>query len=170
MRRGTWLAATRQSAHREPRLSALARFFADGLAAGTLSTAALLWRGRHDARSAAAPLNAVARWFWPRRALRQDGVSARYTGTGTVVHYASSLLWAALYEAVRTRRRRPDALNAVTDAAAVTALAAVVDLKLVPRRLQPGFEERLAPRSLVWVYAGFAAGLALRGMMAARRR
>lgn len=135
----------------------------DSLVAGGLSTAALLWRGRRDDRSAAAPLNAISHWFWPRTALRRDGVSLRHTGTGVLVHFASSLLWGAVYAALRRGRRQPTALNAALDAAAVTAMAATVDLKLVPERLTPGFEHRLSPRSLVLVYATFALGLAWAG-------
>lgn len=135
----------------------------DGLVAGGLSTAALLWRGRRDDRSAAAPLNAVSHWFWPRAALRRDDVTLRHTATGALVHVASSVLWGAVYAALRQRRRRPTPLNAVVDATAVTALAATVDLKLVPDRLTPGFEHRLSKRSLTLVYVAFALGLAWAG-------
>ena len=140
-----------------------------GPLAALASLAVLLWRGRHDSGSAAAPVNAITHWVWPRKALSRDDVSLRYTGTGGVVHLASSMLWSAVYGGVRTRRREPTALNAVTDAAAVTAVAALVDLKLVPERLTPGFEHRLSGRSLFMVYAGFGIGLALAGLAALRR-
>jgi hypothetical protein len=52
---------------------------------------------------------------------------------------------------------------------ALTAAAAVVDLKLAPSRLTPGFERR-SPRSLTCVYGGFAAGLALGGALWRQRR
>jgi len=140
-----------------------------GTLAALASMAVLLWRGRHDSGSAAAPVNAITHWLWPRKALSRDEASLRYTGTGGVVHLASSMLWSAVYGGVRTRRREPTALNAVTDAAAVTAVAALVDLKLVPERLTPGFEHRLSGRSLFMVYAGFGIGLALAGLAALRR-
>ncbi len=145
------------------------RALTDGLLASSVSAAALLWRGRTDASSAVAPLNAVSHWFWPEAALRSDRPSLKYTATGTAVHYASSMVWAGLYGWLRERRRRPTTLNAVSDAALVSTLAAVVDLKLVPKRLTPGFEERLQPASLAMVYAGFAAGLALGGLLHLRR-
>lgn len=141
----------------------------DMLSSG-LSAAVLMWRGRVDTGSAAAPVNAVSHWLWPSAALRQDGVTARYTLTGAAVHVAAAALWAGLYEALRARRRQPTAVNAVTDAAAVSAVAAVVDLKCVPDRLTPGFEKRVSGRSLVMVYAAFAAGLALAGVAALPRR
>jgi len=48
-------------------------------------------------------------------------------------------------------------------------VAALVDLRLVPERLTPGFERRLSRRSLAWTYVGFGAGLALAGLLAQRR-
>ncbi|ESJ25561.1 hypothetical protein B551_0203050, partial [Cupriavidus sp. HPC(L)] len=42
---------------------------------------------------------------------------------------------------------------------AVAAAACVVDLRLTPKRLTPGFERRLSPWSLALVYVAF--GLAL---------
>jgi hypothetical protein len=141
----------------------------DGTLAALLSIGVLLWRGLRDSGSAAAPINAISHWLWPQRALQRDDVTLQYTGTGSVVHLASSMLWAAVYGALRTRRRRPTVLNAVTDAAAVSALAATVDYKLVPKRLTPGFEERLTRPSMVMVYAGFALGLALGGIAGLRR-
>jgi hypothetical protein len=70
---------------------------------------------------------------------------------------------------VRARRWQLTPGNAVADACAISAVAAVVDLKLVPKRLTPGFEARLSNRSLALVYAGFATGLALGGMLALKR-
>lgn len=84
----------------------------------------------------------------------------RHTGTGFAVHHASSLFWAALYELVQARRRRVSPSTLTMDAAAVTAVAAVVDLKLVPERLTPGFERRLSRPSLAAVYVAFGIGLA----------
>lgn len=145
------------------------RVIAGDLLSSSLSAAVLAWRGRADTGSAAAPVNAVSHWLWPRRALHEDRTSARFTLTGAVVHFAAAALWSGLYEALRTRRRHATPANAVADALAVSAVAAVVDLACVPDRLTPGFEHRLSPRSLVLVYAGFAAGLALAGLAALPR-
>jgi hypothetical protein len=148
---------------------AIGHAITDGLLAGLLSSVVLLWRGRADAGRAAAPINAISHWFWPRQALRRNDASLKHTGTGAALHYGSSLLWSTVYGWVRARRQRPTPLNAVLDAAAVTAVAAVVDLAVVPERVTPGFEHRLSPASLTLVYASFAAGLALGGWLALRR-
>jgi hypothetical protein len=147
----------------------LQRAVTDGLLAGALSAGVLLWRGRTDTGRAFAPINAISHWIWPREALRRNDPSLKHTATGAVVHYGSSVLWAAAYQWLRRRRQRPTAFNAAVDAAAVTALAATVDLALTPERFTPGFERRLSKPSLTLVYAGFAAGLALGGLLGLRR-
>jgi len=138
-----------------------------GLASGLLSAAALLWRGRAELQRAVGPLNAPSHTMWGDRALRQDGVSLRYTALGTVTHLASAMFWGVVYDLLRRRHARPTMANAVTDAAAVTATAACVDFVL-PQRLTPGFERRLSTGGLVWVYAGFACGLVLGAALAER--
>jgi len=146
------------------------RLLVSDLLSSSLSAAVLAWRGRTDAGSAAAPVNAISHWLWPREALRQDDASARFTLTGLGVHFASALLWCGFYERLRARRGAATPACAVSDAVAVSAVAAVVDLACVPDRLTPGFEKRLSGRSLVLVYTAFAAGLALAGVVALRRR
>jgi hypothetical protein len=150
------------------RTSAVRLAFSSGLAAALLSTA-LTWRGRMEQRSAAAPLNAISHWFWPRSALWRDDVSLRHTGTGIALHLGSSLLWSTVYALLRSARPEPGPVDALGDAAAVTALAATVDLAIVPERLSPGFEHRLRPAGLGWVYGAFAVGLAAAGCFALRR-
>lgn len=151
-------------------LSSLAgRLLVADLLSGGLSAATLAWRGRVETGSVAAPINAVSHWLWPREALRRDDVTARFTATGLGVHVAAALLWCGLYEGLRARRGAATPACAVGDAVAVSTVAAVVDLACVPKRLTPGFEERLSPRSLAMVYGAFAAGLALAGLAALKR-
>src|SRR5205085_3747894 len=139
----------------------LGRILVDGTLAGMLSAAVLAWRGRVENAHAAAPLNAPAHWFFGGESLHRDGVSLRHTLTGFAVHQASSLFWASFHGLLQARRRRSGPADALVDAAAVTAVAAVVDLRLVPERLTPGFEHRLSRASLVGVYVAFALGLSL---------
>jgi hypothetical protein len=132
-----------------------------GTAAAVLSAAALAALGRRDSGSAVAPVNAVSHWLWGDRAARREDVSAKYTATGYAIHHASSIFWGVLFERVFARlldRRQPAQVLAA--AAATTAVACVTDYKLTPRRLQPGFEKRLAIPSVALVYAAFGLGLA----------
>ncbi|MGZ3182779.1 MAG: hypothetical protein ACXU8N_10085 [Telluria sp.] len=132
-----------------------------GTAAAVLSAAALAALGRRDSGSAIAPVNAVSHWLWGDQAARREDVSAKYTATGYAIHHASSIFWGVLFERAFGQlldRRRPAQVLAA--AAATTAVACVTDYKLTPRRLQPGFEKRLAIPSVALVYAAFGLGLA----------
>lgn len=137
-----------------------------GSLASLLSMLVLTVKGRQETGSAAAPLNAPSHWLYGDEALHVDRPSARYTLSGAVIHHASAMMWAFLFEGllarVRPGRIRPDLVAA--GAAAVTATAALVDLKLVPSRFTPGFEHRLSRKSLWLTYGAFAAGLALGGL------
>ncbi len=59
-----------------------------------------------------------------QKALRADGPSVRYTGTGVATHLVSSGFWAIVFAWLRGRRRQRTRINAVVDAAAVTTAAA----------------------------------------------
>lgn len=142
-----------------------------GLAASLLSMVALALRGKAEAGSAAAPFNAISHWLYGARALRLDTADMRHTALGAVVHAGSSMFWATIYEeAVCRSDPPPTPAKLVAGAAGVATLAAVTDFALVPERLTPGFEHRLSKRSLALTYALFAAGLALGGWAARRRR
>lgn len=141
---------------------------APGLLSAALSLAVLAWRGRADTGSASAPLNAVSHMLWGDEALRTDATTPEHTLVGGTVHALSALFWAALYAWGHRRRGRPTLANALVDAAAVSALAAVVDFKVVPKRLTPGFERRLSTPSLASVYVALGLGLALGGWWASR--
>ncbi len=144
------------------------RVFNDGTLASVASTIVMAWAGRRDTGSHLSAINAPSHWFWGERALRRNDASLRYTVVGALTHHASAVFWAVFYRLLRCTHRQPTAANAVTDAVAVTVVAAVVDLKLVPRRLTPGFERRLSRHHTAWVYVGFAAGLAIGGILATR--
>lgn len=145
------------------------RLLVSTVLASVLSGAVLVWRSRVDTGHAPAAINAVSHWLWGDEALRCNEVTARETAIGAVVHAGSSMLWAGLFEWLQSRRMPTRPVVSVSNAAAVTAIAATVDLKLVPHRLTPGFQERLSDRSLVLTYAAFAAGLAIAGALTRRR-
>ena len=130
-----------------------------GTVASLLSAGMLALRGRREVRSASAPLNAPSHWLFGRSALHSDHLSLRHTLSGMLIHHGSSIFWALIYSRLLHRQRVQPTLGALL----VAALAAWVDLMLVPERLTPGFERRLTHKSLVLVYAAFAFGLSLGG-------
>lgn len=136
-----------------------------------LSVAALVLRGKRETGTAAAPLNAPSHWLFGREALRANRPSWRHTASGVLIHHGSSMLWGAVYShffCKRGKKRSVAELGA--GAIGVTAVAALVDFKLVPSRLTPGFEHRLSRQSLWLTYGSFAAGLALTGILYSRRQ
>jgi hypothetical protein len=133
-----------------------ARAAVSGAVASALSAIVLAICGRLELRDAWAPLNGPSQWLFGTHAARQDGFSARYTLTGYAIHHVASVFWAHLFERLRTHRSR----SAGPPAIATAALACAVDLRFTPRRLTPGFERRLSPKSLALVYVAFAFGLA----------
>lgn len=150
--------------------SFLGRAAVAGALAALASTAMLAWRGRSETGSAVLPLNAPVHWLEGDAALHDRHPSWHRTGASQVIHWASSVFWALGFEAWRRRRARRSPASLLAGAAAVSAVAAAVDLKLVPHRLTPGFQEHLSRRGLAWVYGGFAAGLALGGVLLNGRR
>ena len=142
----------------------------ESVAAGVLSTVALMVLGRRENGSPFAPLNATSHIVWGESAARVNQRDWKHTGVGQLLHHASAFFWGALFEALQARRARPSAAGVLTDAAVTTAVAAVVDLKLVPNRLTPGFEKRLSKRALTVTYGTLAAGLVIGGLTALRHR
>jgi len=147
-----------------------------GSAASVVSALAAYGLSARENRAPFAAINAVSHWLHGPAAYGADGPSLRHTLPGFVIHHASSLLWAALYEVLLrsvvdrkavegtdrpAARGRPDAADRWATAAVVTAIGALTDLRLVPPRLSPGFEHRLSKRGVALVYLGFACGLAL---------
>ncbi|MBA4263923.1 MAG: hypothetical protein C0453_02480 [Comamonadaceae bacterium] len=152
-----------------PWKSAFRKAIVSGGLASALSTLALAWRGQRDVGAVAAPLNAPSHWLWPS-ALNQDDASVRYTFSGMVIHHLSAVFWAVLYERAGASKHARTARSAMRDAGLVTAVAACVDLKMVPERLTPGFQHRLNRGSLCAVYGAFAVGMAMAAVLAASHR
>lgn len=145
-----------------------------GVIAGSLasltSMAALLAAGRRQAGTPIAPLNATSHWIWGDRALRQEQPSLRHTATGYLIHHAASVFWGVIYARVWATRRRATSPRAALAGAAVTSgVACLVDYRLTPQRLTPGFEHHLSRPALGAVYACFALGLAAGALLGARR-
>jgi hypothetical protein len=140
-----------------------------GSVASVTSTAALMLFGAAAIGRPFAPTNAVSHWVHGASATRADRFSWRHTVTGYLTHHCASVFWALLHEKLfgSAAAARRGALRALGDATATATVAWVVDYRLTPRRLMPGYERRLARKPLYAVYAAFAAGLALGGALLA---
>ncbi|MCL6710772.1 hypothetical protein M8R20_27625 [Pseudomonas sp. R2.Fl] len=135
------------------------RAWVSGSVASIVSTLMVMgWSRRIDGATPAGT-NAASQWVWDRSARRARGWSWRHTAIGYVVHHASSVFWALMYEGWRHRRPgRP-----LAKASAIATLAYIVDYHVVPPRLSPGFEHRIARPGMLMTYAAFALGLYLAG-------
>jgi len=147
-------------------MSTLSDALVSGTLAGIASAATATLAGHAAGQAPAAALNAVSHVLWGDRAGRQDALSGRYTLTGFVINQAASLFWATGYAALRRRAPRGPA-GALASAAAIAALAYLVDYHLVPRRLTPGYELRLQGPQLALIYGAIALSLPLHDLLRA---
>lgn len=145
------------------------RALLSGSAASVLSGIALSACSKVERDAPAAALNGPSQWLWGEREARTRRATLRHTLTGYAIHHAASIFWATLHERQFGGARR-GAARACAEAAVTATTAYIVDYRLTPRRLRPGFEKHLGPRSLFVVYAAFAAGLALTRIASANDR
>lgn len=140
-----------------------------GSIASVLSTFYLAWLGRRHGKTAA-PVNAPSHWVFGDAALRQERPTTRYTLSGIAIHHAASIFWGVLHAAAwgaKVENKTPG--RAVAGAVAASTLACLVDYKLTPDRLTPGFEHHLSRSEMARVYGVFAVGL-LVGTLLLRER
>jgi hypothetical protein len=156
----------------QPWQSILKNGVISGSIASVLSIVVAMARGRQEADSATAPVNAISHWVWKDEAFAHERPSLRHTLLGYVIHHGSAIFWAVIYEAWLARRAArdqvPDPAHIVGSGLAAAAGACLVDYKLTPERLTPGFEKKLSTPSMVAVYAAFGLGLTLRHLMQSR--
>ncbi|MBB3121550.1 hypothetical protein [Pseudoduganella violacea] len=132
-----------------------------GALASLASAAALALCGRRESGSMFAGVNAISHWLWGDQAVRQDRPTLKHTLAGYLIHHASSMFWAALFErSCKAQLAKQQAARTLALAGAATAVACVTDFQLTPPRLRPGFEQRLSRPSLALVYGAFCVGLA----------
>lgn len=147
-------------------LPALRRACADGVLASLFSGLALLRGSRSDLAHLVG-----------RSEYRVGKPTLKSSAADLALHTATGLVWGALYDRVRALRSRPTPTNAVTDALLLTVVAVGVDKLVTPGVLTPGADKRATAAgtrppsmtSLMLVYGGFAAGLAVGGVLALRR-
>lgn len=142
-----------------------------GTVASVVSTALLAALGKRQAGSAVAPTNAVSHWLWGDESLHAQQPSLRHTLAGYITHHGACIFWATLYSWLHGHREDAKTLpRAVAGGIATSAAAYVVDYKVVPKRLTPGFEHRLSAGGMAATYAALAAGFALGALLAGRTR
>jgi hypothetical protein len=141
------------------------RACASGTAAGLCAAGAAAYCARREGATAYAPLNAVTHCIWPERAPRERGFSLRHTVLGLGIHQAAAVFWALLFERIVPRAPREHPVAVAAAAAGTAATAYLVDYHFVPKRLTPGFEAHLGPRSMTHVYVGIALGLAAAALL-----
>lgn len=110
-------------------------------------------------------MNATSHWLHGDRAGRSGAADMQHTAVGYATHHASAVFWGFVFETLRARRQTHDAASIIGDAAIVSALAAVVDYGIVPKRITPGWETVLDNRSVAAGFVALAGGLALGGML-----
>jgi hypothetical protein len=140
-----------------------------GTIASAVSAAVLGLLARAEGAAPIQPINATSHWLHGEEAGKVQEIDAKHTGTGFATHHAACVLWASLFETLRSASPDAGPAGIVRDAAAVSMVAAVVDYGLVPKRLTPGWEEPLPIRSVAGGFAGLALGLALGGLITAGR-
>jgi hypothetical protein len=132
-----------------------------GAIAGVLSAAVVAIAGRRDSGSAIAPINSVSHWLWGDEAARSESINVRHTGVGALTHVLSAMFWGTLHAKLRPQVPRDSIVPAaVAGGIATSAVAAVVDYGLIPKRLTPGWEKRVSTPSMAAAFIAIAAGIA----------
>src|SRR5690625_2711233 len=125
-----------------------ALFAGAGAAAASLTTIALL--SRYEGHSALRPVNATSHVIHGTDAAA-EGFDPGRTLPGAIINVGSALFWGGMFASVAPPRRSP---RAIAGRAFMTALATgIIDYGLVPKRLRPGWELALQPRSVVLALA-----------------
>ena len=137
-----------------------------GTAASVVSTAALALLAQEEGKSPFQPTNATSHWLHGNRAASNREPDTAHTLIGYATHHASALFWAVPFEAWIAARPPRTAATLLRDACAMSAIAAVIDYGVTPRRLTPGWELVLSKRSIVATYGAMALGLAAGALVA----
>jgi len=149
----------------------LRRAILPGALASVCSTLVLGALAKREAGSMFTGVNAISHWLWGDKAMRADHPSLKHTAVGYLIHHASALFWAALFErSCKKILDQQDVATSATAAAVATGVACFADYQLTPPRLRPGFEQRLSRSSLTLVYVAFGAGLAAGAVLSRRRQ
>ncbi|MBS7700096.1 MAG: hypothetical protein KF792_11075 [Chelatococcus sp.] len=134
----------------------MANALVSGTAVGIATTAVLALLARIEGRDAVEPVNSTSHWYHGETAGSVRRLDTSHTLLGFVTHHSASVFWASIFQL--WRRFRPGR-PALIDAAGVSALAALVDYGIVPKRLTPGWEKVVSPTSIILAYGVMALAL-----------
>ena len=149
-------------------LPTLSSALVSGTVASATSSVALALLARAERRGALQPVNATSHWLHGERAAAVTRADLAHTAVGYATHHAATLFWAVLFERWIGARRPVRLLPILRDAMAMSAIAAVVDYTLTPKRFTPGWEFVLSKRSMAAAYGAMGFGLAI-GAVSTRR-
>jgi hypothetical protein len=139
-----------------------------GAAAAAFSMSTAAARSRIENRRADTAFNAQSHIVWGGRPPAEPGPRRVNTVVGSSLHVGAGFFWAGVFELIFGRWARRSDLNAAAGGAATALAAYVIDYKLVPQRIRPGFEFHLSRRSLHCIYGALGAGIALAAMCTRR--
>lgn len=143
----------------------LTRGLRTGAVLALTTSAAILTLSKGETDSAWSAVNAVAHIVDGDEKTQPKAFSPRESLLGLGINAAAMGAWGILYEGgLLVVCRRPSLLFGALGA----LCTAVIDYKIVPKRLTPGIETVLSPRAIVVSYAVLAATLAAAGRWNAR--
>jgi hypothetical protein len=130
--------------------------------ASLATTLALALLSKNDTGSPVAAINSVSHMPFGDEAFDHDEASPKYTITGALLNAAAVSGWALLHEmAVNKTDVKKSPWPLVITSGLISAAAYATDYHVVPKRLTPGFEEKLQPKSMFAVYAILAGAIAV---------
>lgn len=149
---------------------ALRRSLWPGAVAAAFTCTAVALLGRSDTGSAIAPINASSHVIWGDRAGQIEEVTLSQTLPGLAVNVGASFWWAFVFEELFGRKvERSGVAGTLAAGCATAAVAYVLDYRILPRRLSPGWEQRLSDRSLLASLGIMGIGLGVGALLGRRR-
>lgn len=136
----------------------LTRILLGSVVTSFATTAAVALLSKKETGHAAAGVNAISHIVWGDDAAKHDEIDLQHTVIGAALNTGAMLSWAIVGELLPTPR---NVIGAARNGVLLSALAYATDYYLVPKRLNPGFEQRLSGKSLFGTYAVLAASYAL---------
>jgi hypothetical protein len=131
-----------------------------GTVASIVSTATLAGLARSEGKSGVQPTNSTSHWLHGDEAGRRENADIAHTSVGYATHHASAVFWAVPLEVWLAKNPTFSTRELLAKSMATSALAALVDYGVAPRRLTPGWELSLSKPSMVGAFAGLSVGLA----------